>query len=262
MTHQPNTRPSTGWLLLAVVVQAAIGASMVPLRYLQTVAQLPGLAVIALTDLVAFGIMSWQILTKVNKRFWRSTKLWVMLATVILRTIFLTFAVRFTKAYIVQLIKSLAPYFVVLLNKIFIKRPLPLFTIPAISASLVGGGLMVFGGLVNQSMTIILTPKDGIGIFFAFLATFWIAGYMMIVKRGQEVGLPIVTLKKVGRAAGQQHAGYAASGSFIFWLDHPRGTLDFASAMVERVAGGCGGDRLTSKSSRRNKVNYGNQLSI
>jgi hypothetical protein len=85
---------------------------------------------------------------------------------------------------------------------------------------------------------------------------------MMIVKRGQEVGLPIVTLKKVGRAAGQQHAGYAVGGSFIFWLDHPRGTLDFASAMVERVAGGCGGDRLTSKSSRRNKVNYGNQLSI
>ena len=69
MTHQTNTRPSTGWMLLAVVVQAAIGASMVPLRYLQTVAQLPSLAVIALTDLVAFGIMSWQIFPKVKKRF-------------------------------------------------------------------------------------------------------------------------------------------------------------------------------------------------
>lgn len=187
----PNhTRPSTGWLLLAVLVQAAIGASMVPLRYLQTVAELPSLAVIALTDLVAFGIMSWQIFPKVKKRFWHSKTLWVMLGIVIFRTIFLTFAVRFTKAYIVQLINLLAPFFVVLLNKIFIKRPLPRFTIPAISASLVGGALMVFGGLVNQSMAFILTPRDGIGILFAFLATFWIAGYMMVVKRGQEVGLP------------------------------------------------------------------------
>lgn len=190
MTHQTNARPGAGWLLLSVVVQAAIGASMVPLRYLQTVAGLPGLAVIALTDLVAFGIMSWQILPKVNKRLWRSKTLWVMLAIVILRTILLTFAVRFTKAYIVQLINLLAPFFVVLLNKIFIKKPLPPFIIPAISASLVGGTLMVFGGLGNQSMAFILTPQDGIGIFFAFRATFLIAGYMMIVKRGQEVGLP------------------------------------------------------------------------
>ncbi len=185
-----TARPGAGWLVLALVVQAAIGASMIPLRYLQTVAGLPGLAVIALTDLVAFSIMSWQIIPRIDQRFWKSKTLWAMLAFVILRTIFLTFAARFTKTYIVQLINLLAPFLVVLLNGVFVKKPLPRFTLLAISTSVVGGALMIFGGLVNQPITSLLTPEDSLGILFAFLATFTIAGYMMIVKRGEEIGLP------------------------------------------------------------------------
>ena len=64
MTAQSHPSPSAGWLLTSVVVQAAIGASMVPLRYLQVVVGLPGLAVIALTDLAAFSIMSWKMRLK------------------------------------------------------------------------------------------------------------------------------------------------------------------------------------------------------
>jgi len=200
MTQSNSSRPVTRWLLLSVGVQAAIGASMVPLRYLQAVAGLPGLAVIALTDLAAFSIMSWQIIPKVDKQFWRSKTLWAMLVIVVVRTILLTFAARFTKVYIVQLINLLAPFLVVLLNHIFIKKPLPRFTLPAISISLVGGALMVFGGLVNQPMAFLLTPEDILGMLFAFLATFGIAGYMMIVKRGEVIGLPfeIVYISQIG----------------------------------------------------------------
>jgi len=56
-------------LLLAVGVHAAIGASMIPMRYLQTVAGLPGLALVALSDIVAFAIMSWFVFPKSTKPF-------------------------------------------------------------------------------------------------------------------------------------------------------------------------------------------------
>lgn len=55
----------------AVLVQAVIGASMVPLRYLQTAAGLPDMAVVALSNLLAFSVMAWRTLPKVKKQHWR-----------------------------------------------------------------------------------------------------------------------------------------------------------------------------------------------
>lgn len=180
----------TGWLFLSVLVQAGIGATVVPYRYLQTVAGLPGLALVGFSTLVAFSMMSWQLIPKIDKRYWRSKTLWILVMIVIVRTIFQIFATRYTKAYIVQLINLLAPFWVVLLNRIIVKTKLPQYTILAISLSLFGSVLMVFGGLASQPLTSVLTQQDLIGITFAFIATFGIAAYMMIVKRGQQVGLP------------------------------------------------------------------------
>lgn len=189
-----------GYLALAVGVHAAIGASMVPMRYLQTVAGLPGLALVALSDIVAFVIMSGFVFPRINKVYWRSKTLWVMVAVVVVRTILLIFALRFTKAYIVQLITLLAPFIVVLLNRFFTRTPLPKNTIPAITLSLMGGALMIFGDLTGQSLELAWTGEDSLGILCAFLATFGIAAYMVIVKRGQQIGLPfeIVYISQVG----------------------------------------------------------------
>jgi drug/metabolite transporter (DMT)-like permease len=171
-------------------VQSAIGASMVPLRYLQTTAGLPSLAIIAVSDAIAFFVMSWKLIPKIEKRFWRSKTLWLMVLIVIGRTILMTFALRYTKAYIVQLINLLAPFFVILLNRLLKQSALPKYTVLAISLSVIGASLMIFGGLQNQSFQTIFTPGDGLGIFLAFLGTIGIAAYMMIVKRGQRIGLP------------------------------------------------------------------------
>ena len=190
----------TGWLLLSVLVQAGIGATVVPYRYLQTVAGLPGLALVGFSTLVAFLIMSWRLIPKIDKRYWTSKTLWILVMIVIIRTIFQIFATRYTKAYIVQLINLLAPFWVVLLNRIIVKTKLPQYTILAISLSLLGSVLMVFGGLANQPLTPVLTQQDLIGITFAFIATFGIAAYMMIVKRGKQIGLPfeIVYISQIG----------------------------------------------------------------
>ena len=199
-TPEDRSLSPRGWLFLNLFVQSAIGASMVPLRYLQTTAGLPSLALIALSDAIAFTIMSWHVIPKIEKRYWRSKTLWAMVAIVIGRTILQTFALRFTKAYLVQLINLLAPFFVVLLNRVFKTSPLPKYTIPAISLSMIGGGLIIFGGLRAQTFQMIITPSDGLGIMLAFLGTFGIAAYMMIVKRGQQIGLPyeVVYISQIG----------------------------------------------------------------
>lgn len=110
---------------------------------------------------------------KIDKRYWSSKTLWILVAIVIVRTIFQIFATRFTKAYIVQLINLLAPFWVVLLNRIIVKTRLPQYTLPAISLSLLGSVLMVFGGLVDQPLALLLTQQDFIGITFAFFCNFW-----------------------------------------------------------------------------------------
>jgi len=191
---------SIGWLVLSVGVQSAIGAGMVPVRYLQTVAGLPALALVALTDLVAFSIMSWQVIPKIDRRYWRSKTLWLLVVIVVLRTICLTFAARFTRVYIVQLISLLAPFLVYFLNRIFMNEPLPKYTVPSILLCLVGGVMMVFGGLAHQTIDLLLTPRDYLGILFAFLGTFGIAAYMLIVKRSDHINLPyeIVYISQIG----------------------------------------------------------------
>lgn len=163
---------------------------MVPMRYLQAVAGLPSLALIAASDIVAFSIMSWQVLPKIPRKFWRSKTLWLMVSVVLIRTILQTFALRYTKAYIVQLINLLAPFLVVILNQFFIRAPLPRFTIFAITFTIIGGILMVLGGLVNEPMQALLSSDDLIGILLAVLGTLGIAAYMTLVKRSRKIGLP------------------------------------------------------------------------
>ena len=113
-----------------------------------------------------------------------------MVSVVILRTILQTFALRFTKAYVVQLINLLAPFMVVILNLFFIKAPLPRYTIFAIMFTIIGGILMVLGGLVNKPFHTLLSSEDLIGILLAVLGTLGIAAYMTLVKRSKQIGLP------------------------------------------------------------------------
>lgn len=196
-------RSKLGWLLLTVVVQAAIGAGMVPVRFLQTQVGLPGFALISLSDMIAFSIMSWQVIRRIEKRFWRSKTLWILVSIVVVRTIMQTFALRFTKAYIVQLINLLAPFVVVLLNKIFNKTPLPKNTLVAISFSLLGGGLMVLGSRIVNPAELVMSATDWVGVALAFLGTFGIAAYMIIVKRSNTDGLPfeVVYISQIGTMA-------------------------------------------------------------
>jgi drug/metabolite transporter (DMT)-like permease len=193
----------TGWLLLAVIVQAAIGAGMIPIRYLQVTVGLPALAIVAVSDLVAFSVMSWRTLPRVDRTVWRSKTLWLMVGIVLVRTVLVTLSLRFTQAYLVQLINLLAPFMVVFFDRLINRTKLPKFTLLAISLCLVGGALLIFGGLSGQPLAGMLTPEDGLGILLAFLGTIGIAAYMVIIKHSEQVGLPFeaVYISQVGTLA-------------------------------------------------------------
>ena len=181
---------SSTWFVLAFLVQFLIGTSMVPVRYLQTTAGLPSMGLVAVSDLAAFSIMAWRMLPKIKKQYWRSKTLWVMVAIVIFRTICLTFAVRFTKAYLVQLINLMAPFLVVYLERLINKSPIPKFTFLATCLTTMGGLMMVLVEFSEVSTTAISSIEDLLGILLAVLGTFGIALYMVIVKRGENIQLP------------------------------------------------------------------------
>lgn len=189
-----------GWILLAIVVHVVIGGTMVPLRYVQTVVGLPSLGTVAVGDLIAFTLMAGFMIPRVKKEFWRSRSLWLMVGIVVLRTIFWTLSGRFTQPYLAQMVNLLAPFFVILFDRLVNKAQLPKFTVPAIFLSLIGGVLLIFGGLEGGLSLESLTRSDWIGLGLALLATFGIAAYMVIVKYGQRIGLPFeaVYISQVG----------------------------------------------------------------
>lgn len=189
-----------GWVLLTVLVHVVIGGTMAPLRYVQTVVGLPALGTVALGDLIAFAIMAGFTIPRVPKEFWRSKTLWLLVFIVVTRTIFWTLSGRYTQTYLAQMVNLLAPFFVVLFDRYVNRAKLPKFTVPAITISMVGGLLLIFGGLQNQPMVGLLTESDWIGLGMALLATFGIAAYMVIVKYGQRIGLPFeaVYISQVG----------------------------------------------------------------
>ena len=201
--EQTPTGGSKGWLFLSVAVQSLIGASMVPVRYLQTVAGFPSLGIMGIADLLAFSVMAWFMIPKIKKCDLRSKTLWIMVAIVVFRTIVLTFANRFTTTYIVQLINLLAPFMVIVFDRFVNHTQLPKFTIAAIFLSLIGGGLIIFGGIKDQPLANLLTPIDALGLILSLIGTVGIAAYMVIVKHGQQVGLPfeVVYISQVGTMA-------------------------------------------------------------
>ena len=218
------------WVLLAVLTHVVIGGSTAPLRYVQTVAGLPSLATVAIGDLIAFVIMAGLTIPKVKKETWRSGTLWLLVMIVMIRTISWILSSRFIQAYISQMVNLLAPFFVILFDRFVNKNKLPKFTLPAITLSLIGGALLIFGGVQNKPMTIQFAQNDWIGLGLALIATFGSAAYMVIVKYSQGKGLPFeaVFISQVGTLA---IVGMALS--FLFREDWSSFlTMDYKSILV------------------------------
>jgi len=175
--------PPWAWLFVALGAHTAWGAYPVLARYLQTVSRLPSMSLLTLGYLLVLPVLAVVVLPHMERRFLRLRVLWLFAVIVVLRGITNLLAARFTLAIYVQLITLMTPFVVALLSRALLRELIPPYTGRAITLSLMGALLMMSGKVGRAGVQLALTPTDGMGIALAFISAFFLALYMVIVRR-------------------------------------------------------------------------------
>jgi drug/metabolite transporter (DMT)-like permease len=185
--HEPgggSTKTSSWvWILAALGAHTGWGAYPVLARYLQTVSHLPSMSLLTLGYLCVLPLLAVVVLPRMDRRFLRLRLLWLFAAIVVLRAITNLLASRYTLAIYVQLVTLMTPFVVALLSRALLREPIPPYTGRAITLSSVGALLMMSGNIGQAGVHLALTPTDSLGIALAFVSTFSLAVYMIIVRR-------------------------------------------------------------------------------
>ena len=185
LTPSPARRHESSewaWMLVALGAHTGWGAYPVLARYLQTVSHLPSMSLLTLGYLFVLPVLAVVVLPRMDRSILRLRLLWLFAAIVVLRGITNLLAARYTLAIYVQLITLMTPFVVALLSKTFLRQPIPPYTGRAVTLSLVGALLMMSGNIGQVGVQLALTPSDGLGIALAFISTFSLAIYMIIVR--------------------------------------------------------------------------------
>lgn len=212
-----------GWEWYAVALAAQTGWGIYPVlgRYLQTVAGLPSMSVLVLGGIPMTILMFAVILPRYGWRIYASRMLWFFGGVTVLRSITNILSQRFTQAIYVQLIGLLTPFLVVLLNRLFLKERTPRFTLPAILLTTVGALLMMSELGQDGGLTIALTTSDWLGIGLALTSSFFLAMYMILVRRTvktQASGVAILAFQTVLIQVTALSVGLLWGESWATWL--------------------------------------------
>jgi drug/metabolite transporter (DMT)-like permease len=186
---QRETSP-WAWTLVALGAHTGWGAYPVLTRYLQTVSHLPSMSLLVLGYLLVLPVLVVVLLPRMDRRVLRSRVLWLFAVIVVLRAITNLLAARFTLAIYVQLITLMTPFIVALLSATFLREPIPPYTGRAIILSSVGALLMMSSNVGQAGVQLTLTPTDGLGIALASISAFFLAMYMIIVRRTIQHDVP------------------------------------------------------------------------
>ncbi|MDW8215640.1 MAG: DMT family transporter [Roseiflexaceae bacterium] len=188
----PAPRAAFSWsgMGIALLAHTGWGAYPVLARYLQTVSDLPSMALLGLGNLIALAVYLPFVWRHVDKRILRSTLIWGFALVVVLRAITNVLAARFTLAIYIQPITLMTPLFVALLSAGLFREPLPPLTWSAIFLSLLGALLMMSGDISAAGVTFALTPSDWIGIALATASALCLAIYMILVPRTVKHAVP------------------------------------------------------------------------
>ncbi len=185
------------WVLVALISHTAWGGYTVLARYLQNVDHLPSLSLVSMTNALAALVLAFTVLPKMDRRKLWSRSVFIFSIIVCLRSVTNVLAARFTLAIYVQLITLLTPFFVAALSNLLLHEPIPRSTGRAILLSMVGSVLMVTASLGGQGVTLAITPEDWIGISLAFASSFFLALYMITIRRMTTTGIPPQTVAVV-----------------------------------------------------------------
>jgi drug/metabolite transporter (DMT)-like permease len=178
------------WILVALGANTGWGANPVLLRYLQTVSHLPSMALLLVGNTLVLILMLVVALPRLDMHVFRTRILWLFPPIVVTRAVTHMLAARFTLAIYVQLITLMAPFIVALLSTTLFRERLPPYTGRAITFSLVGALLMMSGYIGQQGIRLALTPTDWWGIGLALASNFFLATYMILVRRTAQHKVP------------------------------------------------------------------------
>lgn len=185
-------RPSFTWggMGIALLAHTGWGAYPVLARYLQTVSDLPSMALLGIGNIIALAVYLPFAWPRIDRRFLRSWLIWVFALIVVLRATTNLLAARFTLAIYIQPITLMTPLLVALLSAGLFRERLPPLTWPAITLSLLGSLLMMSGEIGTGGVRLNLGPSDWIGIVLALTSALCLAAYMLLVPRTVKHALP------------------------------------------------------------------------
>lgn len=187
------TRPAAltwGGMGIALLAHTGWGAYPVLARYLQTVSDLPSMALLGLGNGLALAIYLPFIWRRIDSRFFRSWIIWAFALVVVLRAITNLLAARFTLAIYIQPITLMTPLLVAVLSAGLFRERMPPFTWPALGLSLLGALLLMSAEIGATGFRLNLGPTDWIGIALALASALCLAVYMILVPRTVKHALP------------------------------------------------------------------------
>jgi drug/metabolite transporter (DMT)-like permease len=189
-TAQRATPTPWAWMGVALLAHTGWGLYPVLARYLQTVSELPSMALLGLGNLIALVLFAPFVVGRLDRRFLRSPLVWGFALVVVLRAITNLLAARFTLAIYVQLITLMTPLLVALLSAGLFRERLPPYTWPAIGLSLLGSLLMMNGEIGGHGLQLSPGGDDLLGIALALVSALCLAFYMIVVPRTVKEAVP------------------------------------------------------------------------
>jgi drug/metabolite transporter (DMT)-like permease len=186
-TTAPRHEPERWlWVLVALGSHTGWGAYPALARYLQTVSNLPSMALLAVGNALVLLVLARFILRHIDSRLLHSRLIWLLMFTVCGRAITNMLAPRFALAIYVQLITLSTPFLVVLLGKTLFREPIPPYTGHAITFSLIGSLLMMSSNSPAGLLQFAPTSSDWLGMAIAVLSSIFLALYMLTVRRSAQ----------------------------------------------------------------------------
>jgi len=88
------------------------------------------------------------------------------------------------------MITTMAPFIVALLGVTVLREKLAPFTVPALILSLLGTVLMTVGDPFHIGVDLMLSADDWLGIALAFASAFFLALYMVLIRRSVQRKVP------------------------------------------------------------------------
>ena len=193
--HEPGRPLPWWWYVVALAAHSGWGLYPVLGRYLQTVSGLPSMSVLVLGGTPLFLWLLVGILPRHGWRLYSARVLWLFGGVTVLRSITNLLAQRYTLALYVQMIGLLTPFWVVLIHAVLFRERLPRSTLPAMLLS-TAGALRMFSG----SSAPVPGHDDWLGIGLALASSFFLAGYMLLLRRTAQVqisGLSVLAFQTV-----------------------------------------------------------------